>query len=45
MIQSIRSRFRPLRQRAVARVTEFDGNAGIERGTVSRRITSLVIPA
>jgi GH15 family glucan-1,4-alpha-glucosidase len=34
-----------LRQRAVARLTEFNGNAGVERGIISRRITSLVIPA
>jgi hypothetical protein len=30
---------------AVARLTEFNRNAGVERGTISRRITSLVIPA
>jgi hypothetical protein len=33
------------RQHAVARLTEFNENAGVERGTISRRITSLVIPA
>jgi hypothetical protein len=34
-----------LRPRAVARLSEFNGNAGVESGTFSRRITSLVIPA
>jgi hypothetical protein len=33
------------RQHAVAPLTVFDGNAGVERGIISRRITSLVIPA